>query len=115
MGWILYEYRCKGCGKIVESLENSGTTEIEHCKGSIASRILSAVFGRVKQGEVTQGKRHTDDRPEWCLNTENLADGQDPAEWRAEEMKRLTGRNQAETIGELNERGISIEIGSGVE
>ena len=114
MGLILYEYRCENCGKIVESLENSGTKTIEHCKGTIASRIISAVFGRMKAGEITQGKRHTHDRPDWCMNTENLADGQDPAEWKAQEMKRLTGRDQAETRDALKEGGASFEVGADV-
>jgi DNA-directed RNA polymerase subunit RPC12/RpoP len=114
VGLILYEYRCEHCGKTIESLEPSGTATIPHCKGSIASRIISAVFGRMKQGEVSQGSRHTHDRPSWCLNTEGLADGQDPTEWRAKEMKRLTGRNQAETIGELKERGAEVAVGSDI-
>lgn len=114
MGLILYEYRCENCGKTVESLEASGTATIPHCKDSIASRIISAVFGYMKAGSISQGKRHTDDRPDWCLNTESLADGQDPAEWKAQEMKRLTGRDQAETADELKSRGASVEVGSDI-
>lgn len=114
MGLILYEYRCERCGKTIESLEPSGTATIPHCTDSLATRIISAVAGYMKAGSVVQGKRHTDDRPDWCLNTEGLADGQDPTEWRAKEMKRLTGRDQAENAGELAERGASVEVGSDI-
>jgi DNA-directed RNA polymerase subunit RPC12/RpoP len=114
MGLILYEYRCEKCGKTIESLEPSGTATVPHCKDSIASRIISAVFGRAKLGEITQGKRHTDDRPAWCMNTEGLADGQDPAEWKEQETERLTGRAQAATVAELKERGASYEVGSDI-
>lgn len=110
MGLILYEYQCEKCGAIVESLEDSGTKAIKHCQTSIASRIISAVFGKVKDGAISQGKRHTHDRPDWCLNTEKLADGQDPTEWREEETKRLTGRSRSATMDELKERGASYEI-----
>ena len=70
------------------------------------------VIGRMSKVSISTGKKHTQDRPDWCMNTDNLADGQDPAEWRQEETKRLTGRDQAAELSEMTDRGASFEVGS---
>jgi len=72
----------------------------------------NAVLGRMSQISISTSKQHTDDRPDWCMNTENLADGQDPEEWKQEETKRITGRDMAADRAEMKDRGASFDVGS---
>lgn len=81
MSWIMIEYLCPTCGQRFESLEDRAapSAQLPHCEAQ-AARVLSAVRGRVKIGEVRRGKN--EERPPGVLNTEPLADGQPYADWR---------------------------------
>lgn len=89
--WILLDFLCDAHGKFEALVKRAqrANEPCPTCRASSNAIDTYAVMGRMKQGEVTRGKKEDGDRPSWVLNTENLADGQDPGEWRAEETKRL--------------------------
>lgn len=95
MSFILLEYRCPECGASIESLETRAApaATVPHC-GASAARIISAVSGRLKRGEVTTGKNG--DPPPGVIDTRPLADGMSVHEFRAKHRaKRVKERYSA--------------------
>lgn len=84
MSYILLEYQCT-CGARLESLESRSAPSrslLHPSCGGRAERCISAVRGRVKLGEVTQGK--SDPPPPWVRSTAAIGDGQSISAWRQE-------------------------------
>lgn len=84
---ILADYKCDSCGDGQEHMVSSpapDTIECEFC-GELARWVPSAVFGRVKVGEVVRGK--SDERPPGMLDTRPLAEGMSRSEWDQQQAK----------------------------
>lgn len=83
MSFILLEYQCTACGASLESLEkrSAPAQTIAHppCDAE-AERVISAVAGRLKRGEVTRGASAP--RPANVMDTRPLAEGMPLKEFR---------------------------------
>lgn len=90
--WLMLSFTCPEHGEF-ESLtdKREGPAVSELCACGEPSPVVSsyAVHGRLKLGEVSQGKRHTADIPPWVMNTESLGDGEPTEDWKKRETKRL--------------------------
>jgi hypothetical protein len=83
---ILLDFRCDD-GHDFERLVYRSEIETTMCDcGSATRRLISAVVGRVRRGEVTRGAN--DPTPPGFASTEALADGMSVSEWRAQNRKR---------------------------
>jgi hypothetical protein len=97
MSYIMREYRCPACGETFESLETRGAEDETkpHCD-TAAPQVLSAVLGRIKLGEVSQGK-NDQPPPPGCVSTQAIADGQQTGDWKLN-RSRLRREKRLKTI-----------------
>lgn len=88
----MLEFTCPEHGEFEELTDRrDGKALLRKCYCGADSPVVSsyAVMGKMKLGEVVQGKRHTNDLPPHVMRTEELADGMPHDEWRVKETKRI--------------------------
>lgn len=93
----MLDYACPS-GHRFESLERrADAPDSKPCPcGDTATRAISAVVGRVKLGEATQGKNPAK-YPDFVMDTRPLADGMPLKEWKRERrLKALKERVMAD-------------------
>jgi hypothetical protein len=97
VSFIVAEYLCPEHGRfdeLVERQENGEAPDAVQCPcpindatcGLSSSWTISAPLGRVKIGEVTQGKVRKAEVPTWT-DTEPLANGMSVSDWKKKRAK----------------------------
>ena len=98
---IMYDFECPTHGKFEELCDkNDGENRFSTCPvpnpktefvtlcSIVSPRVeCYAVIGRMKLGEVTQGRNFESDRPAHILDTRALGDGMPKEEWDAKQDK----------------------------
>jgi len=97
-GLTVAEYSCPDCGVFDATVERPAPDEHD-CPicGATATWVISAPVGRVKRGEVSQGKYEPP--PSGYMDTRALGDGQSLEDWRADRRAARVKKRKREIKG----------------
>jgi putative FmdB family regulatory protein len=95
---IVAEYSCPECGEFEATVKRPTPDELD-CPtcGATATWVISAPIGRVKRGEVTQGKYEPP--PAGYMDTRAIGEGQPLEEFRADRRKLRAEERKREIKG----------------